>query len=196
METKRKPVVIFTNSPIRIQCEKKPKLGREQNKMKPITAGGRKLCHYAMNNLRLRSLAALSVTLMLAATALVKAQSVAVESQPSLTPELPVAEQATMKGVDKSGVQPLLPAASFSGFCVFRYNGSGRIINCTSPSIKANSRVFMSISEYSTLPTTRLIGAARMTIHNISPYNGGVKAWTDVEWPFPLNVRIDVLVDP
>jgi hypothetical protein len=35
-----------------------------------------------------------------------------------------------------------------------------------------------------------------MTVHNIVPFNGGVTVWTDVEWGSPLNVRLDLLIDP
>ena len=40
------------------------------------------------------------------------------------------------------------------------------------------------------------IGSARMAVYNIAPYNGGFRAWVDISWGSPLNVRFDVLVDP
>ena len=97
----------------------------------------------------------------------------------------------------KPGLNPQLSPWSYSAYCAYRYNGSGVIINCSDSRINSNSRVVASISEYSTDPRyNRFIGAARMTVHNLSPYNGGFQAWTDVEWPWPLNVRVDFFVEP
>ena len=116
---------------------------------------------------------------------------------PSATAPAVAAQSASMVPVKGNGVQSELSGASFSGYCAYRFNGSHVIINCNDYRINPNSRVFLSISEYSTLPwANRFIGAARMTIHNVSPHQGGVSAWVDVEWGYPLNVRVDVLVDP
>jgi hypothetical protein len=35
-----------------------------------------------------------------------------------------------------------------------------------------------------------------MTVHNVRPYAGGFNAWVDVEWPYPINVRVDYFVEP
>ena len=103
----------------------------------------------------------------------------------------------TPKPLAKPGLNPELSPYSYSAYCAYHYNGSGVIINCSDRRINANSRVVASISEYSTDPRlNRFIGAARMTVHNLSPYNGGFRAWTDVEWPWPLNVRVDFFVEP
>jgi hypothetical protein len=161
-----------------------------------INMGGGILRHLTMNNLRP---VALGLTMVLVSTLVSPAQSVSSENQPSVFGQLPDSEKAaaiSAKPASKSGIQPELSPSSWSGYCLYRFNGTGRIINCTTPFINANSRVFLNISEYSTTATTRFIGAARMTVHNISPYNGGVRAWVDVEWPWPLNVRVDLLVDP
>ena len=45
-------------------------------------------------------------------------------------------------------------------------------------------------------PQERFIGAARMAVYNIAPYDGGFRAWVDISWNSPLNIRFDVLIDP
>ncbi len=94
-------------------------------------------------------------------------------------------------------VQPQLSAGSYSTYCLYRFSGSHVIVRCNDSRINANSRAFIALSEYSSNgPTDRFIGAARMTVHNIRPFNGGLEAWVDVEWGSPLNVRMDILIDP
>lgn len=86
--------------------------------------------------------------------------------------------------------------ATFSTYFTWRGNG-GKLLNCPDGRITANSRVFASISEYNTDPRqNRFVGNAGMSIFNVSPYNGGVVVWLSVNWSSPLNVRVDLLVDP
>jgi hypothetical protein len=56
--------------------------------------------------------------------------------------------------------------------------------------------VYVNISEYAANPQARFIGAARMAVYNIAPYNGGFLAWVEISWGNPLKIRFDVLVDP
>ncbi len=89
-----------------------------------------------------------------------------------------------------------LSAGAFSTFYTWRGNGTVRL-NCGHPSINANSRVVASISEYNTDPRqNRFIGDAAMLIYNVAPYNGGVVIRLNVGWSSPLNVRVDVVVEP
>jgi hypothetical protein len=98
--------------------------------------------------------------------------------------------------ISPDGVSPRIEVNSYSTFCAYRTNGDV-IANCSDSRINANSRVFAAMSEYNTQPgVDRFIGAAKMTIFNISPYNGGFKVWFNVDWANPLNVRLDFLVDP
>lgn len=93
-------------------------------------------------------------------------------------------------------VQPQIGINSFSTYFTWRGHGSVRL-NCQNGRIGSNSRVFVSISEYNTEPTTtRFIGAASMSVMNVAPYNGGVWLWINVNYSSALNVRMDVLVDP
>jgi hypothetical protein len=92
----------------------------------------------------------------------------------------------------------LLSAGSYSAYCIYNYSGSHVLATCWDSRINSNSRVFASLSEYDYRGAYggRFMGSARMTVHNVVPFNGGVTVWTDVEWGSPLNVRMDLLVDP
>lgn len=89
-----------------------------------------------------------------------------------------------------------LSAGSFSEFFTWRGNGVVQALRFNDGRIRANSRVFVNISEFSTDPQHRFIGSARMAVYNIAPFDGGFFAWVDVSWGNPLNVRFDVLIDP
>ena len=81
--------------------------------------------------------------------------------------------------------------------CSGRYYGN-RIINLEWDDIREESIVFASASEYEA--DTRngyqrsFIGSAKYTIHNIAPYDGGVKLWLEIHWDSPLPVRLNFLV--
>ena len=89
-----------------------------------------------------------------------------------------------------------LSPGSFSTYYTCRSYGTIRL-NCGHAAINANSRVVASISEYNTDPRqNRFMGDASMLIYNVSPYNGGVIIRLNVGWNSPLNVRVDVFVEP
>jgi hypothetical protein len=93
-------------------------------------------------------------------------------------------------------VTPNLGAGSFTAYCTYRSWGAGDFY-CWDSAINANSRVFASVSEYSTTPDQRFQGAAVMTIHNVIPHNGYVAVYIDTGWTaYPINIRLDLLVDP
>jgi len=100
-------------------------------------------------------------------------------------------------GANKAAAaSPLLSSAAFSTYFTWRGNGSVKL-NCGNGSINANSRVFAAVSEYNTDPTlNRFIGSSQFQVFNVSPYNGGVIVWLNINWSSPLNVRLDILVDP
>jgi hypothetical protein len=90
-----------------------------------------------------------------------------------------------------------LGADSFTTFFTWRANGVFKAVPFNHPNINANSRVFVAISEFtSDAQINRQPGDARLAIYNVSPFNGGFKAWIEIAWSSPLPVRIDVLVDP
>ena len=89
-----------------------------------------------------------------------------------------------------------LSGAAFSEFYTWRANGVFQAVRFNDARITANSRVFVNISEFSTDAQHRFIGAARMAVYNIAPFNGGFFAWVEISWGSPLNIRFDVFVDP
>ncbi len=89
-----------------------------------------------------------------------------------------------------------LSSAAFTTYYTWTANGVHPSVNFANANVKANSRVFLNISEYAATPQDRFIGAARMAVYNIAPYNGGFLAWVEISWGSPLKVRFDVFVDP
>jgi len=91
---------------------------------------------------------------------------------------------------------PQVSAASYTGFAL--WHGSGQVkFQINDPSITADSRVFVSISEYNTdARVDRFVGGAQMTVSNVAPTNGAVVILANVNWPTALNVRFDYFVDP
>ena len=90
-----------------------------------------------------------------------------------------------------------LGGGSFTTFYTWRGNGVVKALRFDHGAINANSRVFVSISEFnSDAMINRFIGDARMCVANVAPFNGGFFARVEVGWDFPLNARFDVLVDP
>ncbi|GAA2428525.1 hypothetical protein GCM10010191_47000 [Actinomadura vinacea] len=75
-----------------------------------------------------------------------------------------------------------------TGFAYFDTYGEV-IINATLGSFTPSTLVTVSIVEvdHNNAP---MIGAARMTVHNIQPYQGGVQTWVNIEWNSPLRVRV------
>ena len=78
----------------------------------------------------------------------------------------------------------------------YTWRGCGTVnLNITNSNIHAGSAVYAAISEYTSNPRqTRFIGSARMGICNISPYEGGVHIWAEINWSSPINVCIDLAV--
>ncbi|HAT34028.1 MAG TPA: hypothetical protein DCW29_25255 [Janthinobacterium sp.] len=89
-----------------------------------------------------------------------------------------------------------LSGAAFTEFYTWRANGVFHAVRFNDTRITANSRVFVNISEFSTDAQHRFIGAAKMAVYNIAPFNGGFFAWVEISWGSPLNIRFDVFVDP
>jgi len=115
--------------------------------------------------------------------------------QPEIT-DMPQEGQPTGQQARADDASAELNAASFTTYYIWRANGVHQNVNFTQASVRANSRVLMNISEYGANPQERFIGAARMAVYNIAPYNGGFHAWVDISWNSPLNIRFDVLIDP
>ncbi|MGK5030011.1 hypothetical protein [Janthinobacterium sp. DSP2-3-3] len=111
------------------------------------------------------------------------------------TTDLPMEQEG--KSAKGAAAQDLnLSAAAFTTFYTWTANGVHPSVNFANANVKANSRVLLNISEFGANAQDRFIGAARMAVYNIAPYNGGFRAWVDISWGSPLKVRFDVFVDP
>jgi hypothetical protein len=80
---------------------------------------------------------------------------------------------------------------------VYDSQGKGRgklILPILRPKIRPSSKVFASISEFNPSNRESFIGAARMTVHNVSPREGSVLVWVEIEWPNDLIFTVNLLV--
>jgi hypothetical protein len=137
--------------------------------------------------LRPTKMLGLAFTLMLAT--LGYAQSAVPSSSPRST-QKPILPQSS------AAVSPSLSFGSFTKSCVYKTLGAGAY-RCFDSRITLDARVFAAVSEYSTDPTQRFLGAAWMTVHNVIPQNGYVDVVFDTGWTaWPINVRLDLLIDP
>jgi hypothetical protein len=59
--------------------------------------------------------------------------------------------------------------------------------------VTQNSRVLVSATEWDE-NGNGFLGSARYTIHNVSPFDGGVGVWVEIEWDSDIRVRLDYLV--
>lgn len=83
---------------------------------------------------------------------------------------------------------------SFKAYSHWRGYGVVKL-NLPMAGIHATSKVFVSISEYLTdSRIDRFVGAARLSINNVSPYEGGVTVWAEINWGSPINIAFDMLV--
>ncbi len=60
--------------------------------------------------------------------------------------------------------------------------------------ITHNSRVFVSTSEFGGGAQVPFVGAARYTVHNVAPFDGGVVVWINIEWGSDIRVQLSYLV--
>jgi hypothetical protein len=109
--------------------------------------------------------------------------------------DMPIQAESTQNGAAKANVFGN-GSTAFSTFYTWRANGVHQQVRFANASVNANSRVLVNISEYSNTPQGRFIGAARMAVYNIAPYQGGFLAWVEIDWQNPLLIRFDVVVDP
>ena len=114
---------------------------------------------------------------------------------PEATTDAPKHAKGSEKNATGDG-SPLAGAA-FTTFWTWRANGVHRAVRFNHAGINANSRVFVSISEFnSDAAINRFIGHAKMAVYNVAPFNGGFFAWVEISWSTALNARFDVFVDP
>jgi len=93
--------------------------------------------------------------------------------------------------VDVPGASGLQPELAENGF-TYHHNWGNRMgqwkLTLNWAAIRADSRVFASISECGHM------GAARYTVHNVVPFNGGVTVWLNIEWGSPIPLCINYLI--
>lgn len=77
--------------------------------------------------------------------------------------------------------------------------GRGRaIVTFADPRIRSTSRVFASAGEHrpQRLVAPNIIGSARIFSANVSPRDGEVDVWVEIDWGTDLEVHVSILVDP
>jgi hypothetical protein len=80
-----------------------------------------------------------------------------------------------------------------------RATGRGRlIVTFADQRIRSTSRCFASASEHrpTRLVAPNIIGSARIITANVSPRDGEVDVWVDIDWGTDLEVHVSLLVDP
>ena len=62
--------------------------------------------------------------------------------------------------------------------------------------VNPRSRVFVAIGEGAAGGPNggKFIGAAKYTLHNVAPRNGGVDIWVDIDWSSDIRLYVDYLV--
>jgi hypothetical protein len=155
--------------------------------MERLNISGRVSRHFTMDNLNLGPIA-LGLTLLLTTTVIGQAQSASPEN-------LQDSEKAYLVKLPSTQSQRSVEPTAITGYCTYFTRGQ-KILTCYTGAITANSTVLAEISEYYPNPNNRFIGAARMTVHNVAPFNGGVKVWVNIEWSSSLRVRLDIRAYP
>ncbi len=79
----------------------------------------------------------------------------------------------------------------------YEWRGNGvQTINIPILDIHSYSNVMVAISEFITNSRVdRFMGAAKMRVYNVCPYEGGIWVWVEVDWSDPINVALDLLVN-
>jgi hypothetical protein len=126
-----------------------------------------------------------------------KTANLAGSELPVAIKDLPVHEKGSDKKIGSDEKALAISGGAFTTFFTWRANGVFKKVRFNHSGINANSRVFVSISEFnSDARINRFIGDARMAVYNVTPFNGGFFAWVEISWGSPLNARFDVFVEP
>ena len=123
------------------------------------------------------------------------------------------AEQATQRSAEQSAEQDARqnavrqlfgtdapePELSGTGFSYRHDWGSRRgqwILRLNWGAINPVSRVLVSIAEGAAggPDAGKFIGAARYTVHNVAPRDGGVDIWVNIEWDADIPLYVDYLI--
>lgn len=77
--------------------------------------------------------------------------------------------------------------------------GRGRVIvTFKDQRIRSTSRIVASAGELraTRLVAPNIIGSARIMAANVSPREGEVDVWVDIDWGTDLEVHVSIMVDP
>lgn len=66
-------------------------------------------------------------------------------------------------------------------------------LNLNWDSVTKDSRVFVAIGECAP-GGGKFLGDAKYTLHNVTPHDGGVGIWVDINWASPIRLCADYLV--
>ncbi len=116
------------------------------------------------------------------------------------TPFVEVSQAAEQTAVRSLlGAAALAPALSGAGF-TYRHNWGPRRgqvkLQLNWGAVNPRSRVLVSIGEGAAggPDAGKYIGAARYTLHNVAPREGGVDIWVNIEWGTDILLYADYLV--
>lgn len=119
--------------------------------------------------------------------------------------ELPTIQESQEANIEEVGQLGMSPegetvAAFFGNGYRYRHDWGNlkgqQILPLNWGLITPNSLVFVAIGEGNPpLPANgKFIGNARYTVHNVSPQNGLVKIWVNIEWANPIRLYVDYFV--
>lgn len=107
------------------------------------------------------------------------------------------AKEKEVRGILKGDGEVKSETLSGTGF-TYRHDWGNKHgqwkLNLNWPAVNCNSRVFVSASEFGGGNQCGFTGAARYTVHNVSPFAGGVTVWLEIEWNSDIRVHLDYLV--
>src|ERR687897_489886 len=72
-------------------------------------------------------------------------------------------------------------------------NGELRL-TLNSSNINCNTRVFVSATEFGGGQQCGFTGDAKYTVHNVSPFQGGVTVWVSILWDSAIRLRLTYLI--
>jgi hypothetical protein len=114
-------------------------------------------------------------------------------NQPEHRPPVTLTRQVTSA---RPGVRPDAAATTYWPIEVIGNGLWNQGFNFPSGIVTPDSNVFANICELTSLGGTPFIGAATMRINNIAPGNDFVEVQIEVDWNWPLTIRIQFEIAP
>lgn len=117
----------------------------------------------------------------------------AVQQDEQSVVDAPAQGNAESSGAEGGAITQGLSVYSYSYRHNWGYKKGSLKLTLLDGRITARSRVFVSASELGA-DGSRLVGAAKYTVHNVAPRNGAVTIWLTIDWGSPLRTVVDYLV--